>query len=116
MVNVAILSLNCLVCMWKRPVICLTPVINNTQNNTLITSALKIFDALETSFENTNRLKTCKRIISKVLPGFTGDSTLSNKKNIYLTPHVCNDRISNGLQLALNKIFLNKRVIGFVAY
>ena len=38
------------------------------------------------------------------------------KKHMYLTPYVWNERIFDGLQFALNKIFLNKTLIRFVVY
>ena len=41
---------------------------------------------------------------------------IATKKHIYLTPYVCNEQIFDGLQFKFNKIFLNKKLLRFVAY
>ena len=41
---------------------------------------------------------------------------LVTKKHIHITPYIFYERIFDGLQFALSKIFLNKRLITFVAH
>ena len=44
------------------------------------------------------------------------DDTPNNKKHFYLTPYICNEQMFDGQQFALNKTFLSKRLMRFVAY
>ena len=37
-------------------------------------------------------------------------------KHIYLTPYICNEQISDGLQFTLNELFFNKTLIKFIAH
>ena len=38
---------------------------------------------------------------------------MSNKKHIYLSPYVCNERIFDGLQLGLNKKKIEQKINEF---